>query len=68
MRVCIPVPKKDNFSLCDNWRGVSLLNLVGKGFAKLVQELSQEVMEETFQCGFQCNSGCTNMTCQLVER
>ena len=26
----VPVPKKGNLRLCDNWRGVSLLDMVGR--------------------------------------
>ena len=26
----VPVPKKSNLSLCDKWRGISLLDVVGK--------------------------------------
>ena len=26
----VPIPKKDNLKRCDNWRGISLLDVVGK--------------------------------------
>ena len=32
----IPVPKKGDLWLCDNWRGISLLEVVGKVFAKII--------------------------------
>ena len=32
----VPVPKKGDLSLCDNGRGISLLDVVGKFFAKLI--------------------------------
>ena len=28
--VIVPVPKKGNLQLCDNWREISLLDVVGK--------------------------------------
>ena len=28
--VVVPIPKKGNLQLCDNWRGISLLDIVGK--------------------------------------
>ena len=31
----IPIPKKDNLTSCDNWRGVGLLEVVGKMVARV---------------------------------
>lgn len=50
----IPVPKKGDLTVCDNWRGISLLDLVGKLFAKVIQKRLQGVVEEVVldsQCG-----------------
>ena len=33
----VPIPKKGDLSLCDNWRGISLLDVVGKLFARVMQ-------------------------------
>ena len=33
----VPIPKKGDLSLCDNWRGVSLLDVGEKLFAKTIQ-------------------------------
>ena len=33
----IPIPKKGDLTLCDNWRGISLLDVIGKLFAKIIQ-------------------------------
>ena len=30
----VPIPKKGDLSSCDNWRGISLLDVTGKVFAK----------------------------------
>ena len=51
----VPIPKKDDFRLCDNWRGIALLDVVGKTVARIVQSrlqvVSEEILPET-QCGF----------------
>lgn len=33
----VPIPKKGNFGVCDNWRGISLLDIGGKLFTKTIQ-------------------------------
>ena len=51
----IPIPKKGNLQVCDNWRGISLLDVVGKLFTRVIQERLQDVVEEILpesQCGF----------------
>lgn len=35
--VIVPVPKKGNLQSCDNWLGISLLYVVGKIFARIIQ-------------------------------
>ena len=30
----VPIPKKGDLKHCDNWRGISLLDVVGKVFCK----------------------------------
>ena len=70
----VPIPKKGDLSLYDNWRGTNLLNVVGKVFAKVIQQHLQVVVEEVVadsQCDFQCNCDCTDMifcACQLIEK
>ena len=44
----VSVPKKGDLSLCDNWRGISLLDVVGKVFAKIIQQ-------RTGSCGGGCS-------------
>ena len=34
----VPVPKKGDLRSCDNWRGISLLDVVGKIFARIIQD------------------------------
>jgi hypothetical protein len=72
--VMIPIPKKGDMSICDNWRGISLLDVVGKVFARVMQIRLQKVAEEVLpesQCGFRKGRGCTDMVFairQLVEK
>ena len=54
--------------------GISLLDVVGKLFARVIQDRLQEVAEDTLpesQCGFRKGRGCTDMMFvarQLVEK
>ena len=53
--LCIPVLKKGHLSCCDNWRGISLLDVIGKLFARVLNDRLQLVVEETVsdsQCRF----------------
>ena len=62
--IIIPIPKKGILEVCDNWRGIALLNVVGKVLARLVQNSLHEVAEQIlpeFQCGFRQSRGCTDM-------
>ena len=48
----------------DNCKGISLLDVVGKVSAKVIQQRLQAVVEEVVaesQCSFRCNRGCTEM-------
>ena len=57
--ILIPIPKKGNLRCCDNWRGIALLDVVGKW----------ELLES--QCGFRPGRRCTDMMFavrQLVEK
>jgi len=39
--ILVPVPKKGDFTKCDNWREVSLLDIMGKILQKRLQELAE---------------------------
>ena len=72
--ILIPIPKKGNLHCCDNWRGIALLDVVGKVAARIVQTrlqtLAEQVLPET-QCGFRRGRGCTDMLFvvrQLAEK
>ena len=66
--------KKGDLSLCDNWRGIALLDVVGKLVARVLQEHLQNIAEDELpesQCGFRAGRSCTDMiftTHKLVEK
>ena len=70
----IPIPKKGDLQHCDNWRGISLLDVVGKVFARVIQERLQVIAEKVLpesQCGFRKERGCCDMIFvarQLLEK
>lgn len=72
--VLVPIPKKGNLAICDNWRGIALLDVVGKVVAKVLQERLQHLAEVELpesQCGFRRGRGCSDMIFtvrQLVEK
>ena len=72
--VLVPIPKKDNLHSCDNWRGIALLDVVGKLVARIVQSRLQIVAEQELpesQCRFRRGRGCTDMIFvvrQLAEK
>ena len=72
--VLVPIPKKGDLTLCDNWRGISLLDVVGKLFTKIMQSRLQMVVEDLVSdshCGFRKGRGCIDkISCarQLVEK
>lgn len=40
----VPIPKEGDLTFCDNWRGISLLDVTGIVFAKVIQHRLQEVV------------------------
>ena len=70
----VPVSKKGDLSCCYNWRGISLLDVMGKLFARVLNDRLQLVVEEVvsdFQCGFRSGRGSVDMifcVCQLGEK
>eukprot|EP00117_Sycon_ciliatum_P031110 scpid28552/ scgid24396/ Craniofacial development protein 2; p97 bucentaur protein len=58
--ILIPIPKKGDLSECDNWRGIALLDVVGKLVARIIADRLQLVGEEYLpdsQCGFRRGRG-----------
>ena len=72
--IIVPIPKKGNLRSCDNWRGIALLEVVGKVVARVIQGRLQRVAERELpdsQCGFRKGRGCSDMTFvvrQLAEK
>ena len=72
--VLVSIPKKGDLSLCNNWRGIALLDVVGKVVARVLQERLQKLAEDELlesQCGFREGRSCTDMIFtirQLVEK
>ena len=70
----VPIPKKGDLQRCDNWCGISLLDVVGKLFARVIQERLQVIAERVLpdsQCGFRKGQGCCDMIFvarQLMEK
>ena len=67
------IPKKVDPTQCDNWHGISLLDVTGKIFAKIIHSRLQNVAEvlPDSQCGFRAGRRCADMIfCahQLVEK
>ena len=59
-----PVPKKGNLHCCDNWRGIALLDVVGKMLGRIVQDRLQKLADKVLtksQCGFRKGCSCTDM-------
>ena len=44
--VIVAIPKKGDTKECDNWRGISLLDVVGKVFACILQQRLQKVADD----------------------
>ena len=72
--VIVPVPKKGNLQSCDDWRGISLLDVVGKVLGCIIQDRLQviaEVLLADSQCRFRKGRGCVDMIFvarQLMEK
>ena len=72
--ILAPIPKKGDLTSCDNWHGISLLEVVGKVVAQVIQERLQKIAEEELpesQCGFRKGRSCADMIFtvrQLVEK
>jgi len=54
------MPKKGDLTKWNNWRGISLLDIMGKLFGKVLQRRLQELAEGLLQCGFHSGRGCMN--------
>ena len=59
-----PNTQKMDLQPCDNWCGISLLDVVGKLFARVIQEHLQLIAEKVLaelQCEFRRERGCCDI-------
>ena len=57
----VPIPKKGNLAECDNWRGITVLDVLGKVVARIIQSRLSHSMDSVLpdsQFGFWKNRGC----------
>ena len=72
--VVVPIPKKGDLRHCDNWRVISLLDVVGKLMARIVKERLEQIADRVLpesQSGFRKGHGCVGMIFvarQLVKK
>ena len=68
--VIIPIFKKGDRKQCTNYRGMSLLSLPGKVYAKCLERKCQEIVEsklEDGQCGFRRGRSTTDQIFTLKQ-
>ena len=68
--VIIPIFKKGDRKQCTNYRGISLLSLPGKGYAKCLERKCREIVEsklEDGQCGFRPGRSTTDQIFTLKQ-
>ena len=69
----VPISPKSDLKKCDNWRGISLLDVVGKVFARILQDrlviVAEKVLPES-QCGFRRGRGVCghDLCCQTAHK
>lgn len=59
----IKLPKKGDHSVCDNWRGITLLNTISKIISIIIQKRISSVLEPTIrneQAGFRPGRSCVD--------
>ena len=62
----VPLPKAGDLSSCSNWRGITLLSVPGKLFARVIASRLQDYAEThglvpEWQCGFRSGRSTTDM-------
>ncbi|XP_039403554.1 uncharacterized protein LOC120409474, partial [Mauremys reevesii] len=61
--IIVKLPKKGDLSLCDNWRGINLLSVLGKVFCRVLLQRIRQAVEEVLreeQTGFRSGRGCVD--------
>ena len=68
--IIVPLFKKGDAELCDNYRGISLLSIPSKVLAKILYRRIEAVVEPQLheaQCGFRRGRGCVDQIFNLKE-
>ncbi|MDA8001968.1 MAG: reverse transcriptase domain-containing protein [Alphaproteobacteria bacterium] len=67
-QLLVPLHKKGSRTICDNYRGIALLSIPGKVFAKAIlnriKPRAEELLRES-QCGFRRGRGCADQLFSL---
>lgn len=72
--IIAPIHKKGSAKDCNNYRGISLLSIVGKLYASIIERRVREIVEPLLdenQCGFRPMRGCQDQIfCmrQIIEK
>jgi hypothetical protein len=64
----VKVPKKGNLADCNNWRGITLLSIPSKIFAKIMIRRLEPALDKILrkeQAGFRRGRGCSDHICAL---
>ena len=66
----VPLWKKGDAEVCDNYRGISLLSIPSKVLAKILYRRIEAIVEPQLheaQCGFRRGRGCVDQIFNLKE-
>lgn len=61
----VKLPKKGDLKVCDNWRGITILNAINKVMAQVIHNRISKHLEGTLcdeQAGFRPNRGCIDQS------
>jgi len=68
--VIIPLPKKGDLTDCNNWRGITLLSVSGKVFARVLLNRMQNTVDQLLrqqQKGFRPGRSCIGQIFSLWQ-
>ncbi len=68
--IVVPIFKKGDQKECSNYRGITLLSLPGKVFARIIERRCRDIVEPNIQetqCGFRAGRGTTDQIFTLQQ-
>jgi hypothetical protein len=68
--IIVKLPKKGDLKVCDNWRGVTLINVASKIFARCIFDRIQVPIDGLLrnqQAGFRAGRACTDQISVLRQ-